>query len=474
MSNYTNCSFVFQYRSIEFIKSIISIFAKENIYKRKVKKNIQIVLLLITIFSCRKNNENYKVEASNAEFLRSVESQVTQVMVHDIFSPPVASRIYFYSSLAAYEALVPGNKEYRSMAGQIKGLAEAPKPQAGKEYNFEIAARTAYLKIGKTLTFSADLYNEFEKKEAEKYEKINVPDDVMDRSVAFGEAVADNIIEYSKKDNYKQTRGFRYTVTQEKGTWVPTPPGYNDGVEPYWSTIRPATLDTASQFAPEKPFAYDMKNKNSPYYKQVIEVHQAIKNLTDQQREIANFWDCNPFKLNVTGHAMFATKKISPGGHWMSIVNQISKAKKLTMMQTAEAYLLTSMSIFDGFISCWDEKYRSKMVRPETVINMEVDKDWIPTLQTPPFPEYTSGHSVISAASSVALTKLFGENFAFTDSTEVQFGLPARSFKSFKAAAEEASISRFYGGIHFRPALDNGLKQGEKIGNWVISKIKTK
>ena len=439
-----------------------------------MKNYIYLILGLFAIVSCKKTNDNYKTGAANADFLRAVENQVTQVMVHDIFSPPVASRIYYYSSLAAYEALAAGNPEYLSMAGQIKGLATSPKPEAGKEYSFEIAARSAYLKIGKTLTFSANLYDEFDKKEGEKYDKIGVPDDVMERSVAFGEAIANNVLEYSKKDNYKQTRGFRYTVTNDQGTWVPTPPGYMDGVEPYWNKIRPATLDTASQFAPEKPYPFNMKDKNSAYYKQVVEVHDAIKNLTDEQREIANFWDCNPFKLNVTGHAMFATKKISPGGHWMQIVNQITKAKNASMMQTAETYLLVSTCLFDAFISCWDEKYRSKTIRPETVINMEMDKDWIPTLQTPPFPEYSSGHSVASGASAVALTKLYGENFSFTDSTEVQFGLPVRSFKSFQHAADEASISRFYGGIHYMQALNNGLIQGKNVGNWVVSKIKTK
>ncbi len=437
-------------------------------------KKILIIFTIIFTFSCKKSNENFKTEVANAEFLRAVETQVTSVMVHDIFSPPVASRIYYYSSLAAYEALVPGHSGYLSMAGQIKGFTATPQPEAGKEYSFEIAARTAYLFIGKTLTFSANLYDEFDKTEAAKYEKIGVPTDVLERSVAYGEAVANYILEYSKKDNYKQTRGFRYTVTQDKGTWVPTPPAYMDAIEPFWNTIRTAVLDSAGQFAGEAPYKFDMANKNSPYYKQVLEVHAAIKNLTDEQREIANFWDCNPFKMNVTGHAMFATKKISPGGHWMSIVNQISKAQKASMMQTAEAYLLTSVGLYDGFISCWDMKYKYKTIRPETVINMEVDKDWIPTLQTPPFPEYTSGHSVVSGASGIILSKLFGENLAFTDSTEVQFGLPARSFKSFNQAAEEASLSRFYGGIHYMQALNNGLVQGRKVGDFVVSKLKTR
>ncbi len=430
-------------------------------------------MALFTIVSCKKSNPNYKAEAANAEFLRAVESQVTSVMVHDIFSPPVASRIYFYSSLAAYEALVPGNPGYLSMAGQVKDLKPLPQPDAGKEISFEIASRTAYLKVGKTLTFSADLYTEFDKKQAELYEKIGVPDEVMEASVAYGEAVANHILAHAQGDNYKQTRGFRYTVTNDKGTWVPTPPAYMDGVEPYWNTIRTAALDSAGQYDPVPPHPYNM-SKGSPYYQQVKAVYDAVKNLSDEQREIANFWDCNPFKMNVTGHAMFATKKISPGGHWLSIINQISRNKKLNMMQTAEAYMLTSMGIFDGFISCWGVKYKYKTIRPETVINAEMDKDWVPTLQTPPFPEYTSGHSVISSASATVLTKLLGDNFAFADSTELQFGLPVRSFKSFKLAAQEASISRWYGGIHYMPALDNGLVQGQKVAEHILTKIKTR
>jgi hypothetical protein len=178
--------------------------------------------------------------------------------------------------------------------------------------------------------------------------------------------------------------------------------------------------------------------------------------------------------MNITGHAMFATKKMSPGGHWMSITGLISRKLKSDYMQTSEAFLLTSIGIFDGFISCWDEKYRSVKVRPESVINTSVDKDWQPVLQTPPFPEYTSGHSVISNAAAVALTSLYGENVAFADSSEVPYGLPVRTYPSVKAAADEASISRLYGGIHFRPALDEGSKQGIKVGNWVISQVKTR
>ena len=178
--------------------------------------------------------------------------------------------------------------------------------------------------------------------------------------------------------------------------------------------------------------------------------------------------------MNVRGHVMYATKKISPGGHWINITRLACKKTKADFAQSAEAYACVSITLADGFISCWDEKYRSNVIRPETFINQYIDISWTPLLQTPPFPEYTSGHSVISAASSLMLAKLFGKNFSFADSTEIEFGLPVRSFKSFESAAEEAAISRFYGGIHYMPSIINGIEEGNKIGAFIVQKLKTK
>ena len=158
----------------------------------------------------------------------------------------------------------------------------------------------------------------------------------------------------------------------------------------------------------------------------------------------------------------------------MNITHVACRKVNADFVQAAEAYALVSVALFDGFVSCWDEKYRSKLIRPETYINEHIDEDWVPLLQTPPFPEYTSGHSVISSASAVTLTRLFGENFSFLDSTEVEFGLTARSFRSFKEASEEAAISRLYGGIHYRPAIDHGFIEGSALGNFIMDKIKTR
>ncbi|WP_431215448.1 vanadium-dependent haloperoxidase [Puia sp. P3] len=202
-----------------------------------------------------------------------------------------------------------------------------------------------------------------------------------------------------------------------------------------------------------------------------MEVYDAGLKLTEEQRVIANFWDCNPFKMNVNGHLMFATKKISPGGHWINITAAVCQKAKADVVKSLQAYAWTSVVIADAFISCWDEKYRSRAIRPETYINQYISPDWMPLLQTPPFPEYTSGHSVVSASAAVVLARLFGDRFAFTDSTEVEFGLPPRNFVSFRQAAEEAAVSRFYGGIHFKPAIQYGLEEGDKIGTFVAKRM---
>ncbi|HMC85230.1 MAG TPA: vanadium-dependent haloperoxidase, partial [Chitinophagaceae bacterium] len=255
-----------------------------------------------------------------------------------------------------------------------------------------------------------------------------------------------------------------------EGKWIPTPPGYMAAVEPYWNKIRCLTLDSASQFKPGPPTTFS-KEKNSPFYKQAVEVYDAGIKMTAEQRNIANFWDCNPFFLNIEGHVSFAGKKISPSGHWISIVGIVCRKAGKNIMESAEAYTIASIALFDGFISCWDEKYRSNLIRPETYINTNIDESWRPLLQTPPFPEYTSGHSVVSTAAAVALNAVFGDNFSFDDSSEKEFGLPIRHFTSFNAAADEAAISRLYGGIHYRPAIENGQVEGRKVGEWVLQKI---
>jgi hypothetical protein len=191
---------------------------------------------------------------------------------------------------------------------------------------------------------------------------------------------------------------------------------------------------------------------------------------TIEHKKIAAFWDCNPFAVQDNGHLLIGLKKISPGAHWLGIAGIACKKANKSFEETLQIFTTVSIGLMDGFICCWDEKYRSNRIRPETAIRKYIDSKWIPLLQTPPFPEYLSGHSTISAGSAIILTHFFGDNFRYTDTVELRYGLPARSFGSFKEAAKEAAISRFYGGIHFMDAIENGLSQGDKVGEWVLRK----
>lgn len=434
---------------------------------------IGILAVLAFLFqSCEQHNPDFQLAAADADFLHETMQKTTDVIVHDIFSPPVASRIYAYTSIAGYEAVRHQDPSYLSFAGQLNELKPVPQPDSQLEYCFPIAGTVAMFTVGKQLIFSEDKMDAFRAQLDERFAALNMPPDVYERSVAYGEQVAAHVLKWADGDLYKESRTFpKFTVTDDPNLWKPTPPDYMDGIEPAWRQIRTMVLDSAQQCKPAPPTAYS-EDPNSLFYKETMEVYHALngdeKTSRDERINIAKFWDCNPYVSHHKGHVMFATKKITPGGHWIGIAQIAAKQTDADIVKTAATYALTSIGLFDAFISCWDEKYRSNLVRPETYINRLIDENWYPALQTPPFPEYTSGHSVASRAAALALTSLYGDNFAYDDTVEVQYGLPVRSYTSFLQASEEAAISRLYGGIHYMPAITNGVAQGADVGNAVL------
>jgi len=424
---------------------------------------------------CRPASAGPNTAPSEAELLHTAMRQLTDVIVYDIFSPPQASRVYAYASIAAYETLRQGDTTYRTLAGQVNGLAPVPAPEPGAEVSLPLAGVHAFMTVGRALTFSQARMDSLRTAMDEQIRRAGkIPAPVVARSVAYGERVAQHVLDWAANDRFKQSRGYpKFTVTSAPGQWVPTPPAYMDAIEPNWGMLRPFVMDSSSQFRPEPPFAFDTAPE-SPFFRQVREVYEASRTLTDEQRALTAFWDCNPYVMHVQGHTMFATKKITPGGHWMGIAAIAARRSGADVVQSAEAYARTAIVLADGFISSWDEKYRSGVVRPETVINAYLDERWEPVLQTPPFPEYTSGHSVISTAAAAVLTEQFGDRFAFADSTELDYGLPVRSFASFEEAAAEAAISRLYGGIHYRRSIEQGVTQGRKVGELVLERVHTR
>lgn len=418
--------------------------------------------------------QNWKSKTENASYIHRAIKEITDVMVYDIYSPPVASRTYAYISVAAYETLLHENSSYISLAGQLHGLEPCPAPAANAECSYTLAAVHAILTVGKALVISEQKVDVFEASLLKEFKEDGMPAQVFDNSVAYGKKMAGHILEWINKDNYKQTRSLpAYTVQNDPASWKPTPPVYIKAIEPHWNKIRTFIIDSAQEFRPVHPPVFST-DSSSEFYKTAIAVYAKVNNNNPEEDEIANFWDCNPFKINQRGHVMYAVKKISPGGHWMNITRLVCQQTNTSPVQSAEAYALVATTIADCFISSWDEKYRSVVIRPESYINKYIDPDWRPVLQTPPFPEYTSAHSLISSGASVVLTKLFGDNFHFSDSTEAEFGLPARKFNSFYDASNEAAISRFYGGIHYLPAVKYGQVVGTELGEYVINKLKTR
>ena len=431
-----------------------------------------LMALALLMGSCRGKQEPIEI---TAEHLHASVDKLTEVMVHDIFSPPVASRVYAYPNIAAYEIVALENDHYRSLQGQVSDLGSIPAPPEGEAVNYRLAALIAHMDLGRRLIFSEDRVTTFRDSLYAVWEAQNPKE--LEASRQYGLEVAEFIAGWMDQDNYKQTRTMsKFTVdTEDPARWQPTPPSYMEGIEPHWNKIRPFVIDSANQFIPTPPPPFSME-EGSDFYKEVKEVYDisneiTAKGDTSEEVAIAQFWDCNPYVSVTRGHLMFATKKISPGAHWIGIAKIASRKTDSDFDRTAFAYTKTSIAIADAFISCWDEKYRSNLIRPETLINEYLDDSWKPVLQTPPFPEYTSGHSVVSGAAAVALTDIFGEGFAFDDDTEVKYGLPVRSFTSFLQAADEAAISRMYGGIHYRMAVEVGVKQGRDLGRFVVDHL---
>ena len=433
-------------------------------------KTLTVILACLSLTaSSYSQHTNWEEDAAP---LHRAEKALTDIIVHDIFSPTVASRIYAYSNIAAYEVLAKSANGYGSLHTKIASLPDIPAPP--EKISYSLSAVYAFLLTSNKLIFSEHMLADSLQQILRWYKLKNIRPKMYNASLVYGKQVSDIIMKWVVKDQYAETRRIRrYNLSKEQGKWAPTPPGYMAAVEPYWNKIRTLTLDSAAQFRPAPPVNFS-RESGSAFYRQAFEVYDAVKNLSGEQRAVANFWDCNPFFLNTQGHLNFAAKKISPGGHWISIARLASIKKNADITKAAATYTLTAIAIFDAFISCWDEKFRSNLIRPETYINATIDESWRPLLQTPPFPEYPSGHSVISTAAAIVLTKLFGDNFVYDDDTEVEFGLPVRRFTSFMQACNEAAISRLYGGIHYRQAIENGQLQGKQVGEWVIKKIQLK
>ena len=437
-----------------------------------MKKDFQYIcplsIFFILITGCA---QKQTIPVSDAAILHQNQDLLTNVIIYDVFTPPVASRLYVYTSLASYEAIRFSKEGTASIAEKLHGFGKMPEPEKGKSYDYTLAASRAFFTVTRNVkVFSVDslkaqedfVYTSFKEK---------LDDAVYQRSIAFGDTIAKVILARAKNDGYILSRGKpKHLGSKEPGKWRPTPPDYLDGVEWCWNTMKTMVMDSAAQFIPPRPPQYST-DTNSLFYKNAKEVYTINKNLTKEQKLTAKYWDDNPFVIEHSGHLMFGTKKITPGGHWMGIAAIAAKQTRADPVQIAKGYAITAIALYDAFIACWDEKYRSNVIRPVTYIDEHIDNNFVPFLQTPPFPEYTSGHSTITACASTVLAHIYGNPFPFQDTSDLRYIGMQRHFGSFQEAAAEASISRVYGGIHYRSGVEAGAEQGKKLGELIIERI---
>ena len=385
------------------------------------------------------------------------------------YTPPVASRAFAYTAIIAYESTASGSTAMESLAGQVAGLGPLPTRDAGAVYD-EAAILNA------AMTKAVDIYfsNTGPTGQRAKSALARVlgeeiaaaaPPDVIARSEAYGAAIADHVIAASASDGgaVVENMGFPmdYTLGGEPQDWVPTNliRLQQFPLLPGWGGNRPLALPDNAACALPPPPAYS-EEPGSPFHSEAMEVYETSKSLTDEQKLIARFWSDDPM-LSPT-----------PPGHWVAIIFQIAKDDDLPFEKQVDALVRLGIAVSDGFIVNWRDKYKYDLLRPLTYIRRVIDPKWEALLNTPPFPEYPSGHSTQSGAAATVLAAALGDPYPFTDTTHVDDGLPARSFPDFRTAANEAGISRLYGGIHFRAAIDQGLAQGDCVGAFV-NKIKT-
>jgi len=373
-------------------------------------------------------------------------------------SAPAASRLYAYAGITLYEAVLHGIPGNNSLSWQVNGMEDMPFPDPEKPYNWSVVATVAMDEVLTTFfPESEESSQAFQALRDEQLAAYN-PDTIsVKNSLEYGYALAEALIAWISQDQFVETRTMTYEMPSgDPALWIPTAENQR-AVEPYWGQIRPFALEYTDECAVELnlPFSTD---ENSTFYAQAMEVMNTGVSLTPEQKETAEFWVDTP---GITG---------TPAGHWVLIENQLVDQLDLTLDRAAGMYALVGIALADSFISCWSLKYQTLLLRPESYIKQHIRPSWSPYIATPGFPAYPSGHSVVSGAAATVLTEYLGV-VAFTDSSHTDSGLAPRSFTSFVAAANEAAISRLYGGIHFRVDIENGLIQGNCVGRRVVNRI---
>jgi hypothetical protein len=431
-----------------------------------VKKNI-LKLLIVGLFWFCISIQN----ASGNSFLPSCNAMVINTIMEDLFPVPQATRIHAYTNLAAYQVLAKNpSSTIKPLRNGINDWLNFPEPTS-KNINYDIAAELTFLNIAKMLLYSENIAEEYKQNQITLWKSLFADTTILYNSIVYADTCTAIMKRWIKKDNYDSTRTMmRYQLSKSQSGWQPTAPEYMNALEPNWKYMRHIVSAPIPKVKPNIAFS---TNKKSKYYQNALEVFTISKNIDSAKKDIALYWDDNPKTAVNSGHNSYFIHKATPAGHWLKIASQLCNTMAWDNEKTAEAYTYLCIAQYESILGCWTEKYNSNAMRPETFIHRYISTSFTPFIETPSFPEYTSGHSTLSAASATILAAFAKDNsYAFADSSQLYLQMPVKYYASFWQAAEEASISRLYGGIHYKPALQNGLMHGKEIGICVLQNLK--
>jgi PAP2 superfamily len=388
------------------------------------------------------------------------------------FSPPVAARALGYLGLTLYESVVPGMPKNISLAGQLNELSSLPWAQPDEPMHWPTVANASMATMTRMMFSNASAENKaridlLERRLPLKYEQdfnpSDLSNDVRNRSETFGKLMAMAVMTWARTDGGHEAWGplrrnrEKYVPPSGAGQWTATPPAFAQALLPWWGEVRPFVLKASQDCPAPAPVEYS-EEPSSAFYKEAQEVYNISQKATQEQRQFALYWADDPGKTP------------TPAGHWVFIATDVLKQRKANLADAAQTYARLNIAMADAFIAAWRTKYTQNMMRPVTFVQLVIDSNWVPTLMnTPPFPEYPSGHSVQSSAAAAVLSQIFGADTSFTDNTHNDRGWGPRTFKNFKEAADEAALSRLYAGIHFRMGVKGGQAQGQCVASKVLS-----
>jgi hypothetical protein len=429
--------------------------------------NISFCLSITTFTNSNRNSMPFKKTPSR------VAVQWGEMTLHIIkgtrfSSPTYNSRCLGYLGLTMYECVVNSSDSPKTMANQVSGLSELPKPEAGQNYNWSLV-----LNAGQAFLLK-ELYSHTNKKNLAKIDsletfiltEVNENTEVTSRSTAFGKEIATAIYEWSKTDGghhgYLRNFDSTYQVIKGKGIWEAPARGQSTVRLPlhhFWGNNRTFAPDNFTLPVPKMEITFDYL-PDSDYYKQMDAVRRKNMILTQAEKEIANWWSDDP------------SETFSPPGHSYHLATIAIKTEDADLLKAAATYARVGMAVADAFINCWKCKYTYHAERPASFIYYNISTLWNLYWPEPPFPAFYSGHAAQGSATATVLSDLYGNNFTFIDDSHVgrpddyerQVSYKERVFQSFSEAANESAMSRFYGGIHTQQDNEVGLTEGKKIG----------